>query len=416
MKPPTVFQGRTLSNRGVHLGPSGQWGMFMADKKKWVDLLHYAGIDVVVALTDSTSIIDQGALDVLMQEGFYPLIRLNGSNLPRPFTQQETVRKLVAIYEHYGVPCATQYLNEPGNDREWGKGIVPPDWWEIWTSRWREGARQIIELGGVALLPDGPSYGRSPFPDCSKGIEHYFAKDLVWYAGHYYTLGRDLWYPYDAAQRLGKQMTMEEYQAGLDDFAHDLTWHSPPLAELNAARLEKANPDLKAWRDERFPNEGDNQGDDVCWRGWEQVQYWMDRDLGRRIPHCMTEGGTTPRARAGSRPEDIDKRYLLPTPKAVAKATVEMHTTESPLFAICSWLWASVWLDGSQGWEDDAWNGGSWMQYGFTKPVVEAMHKLSQGSIDPLGALLSGSRQDIAQAKTDIANADAALARIEQGQ
>ena len=393
---PTTFKGRTVTPRGVHMQPSGQWGQFMAHADEWIARLHAMHVSYVVALADSDSFAAQGAADVLLGAGIIPIVRFNQSRLPTHFTHQAATEQLTSIYARHGAPLFVQYLNEPGNSREWVNNIVPPDWWDVWTSRWREGARQIIERGAMSVLPDGPCFPRSPFPDCSQGLEQYFESGWIAYGGHYYGLNRPVDYPYDDASRFGTPMTEVEYLASLDDFADDPAWHDPPLDVLNAERARLADPHKTAL------------DDDTCWRGWEQVQAWMDRDLGYQIPHLMTEGGWTPKARAGSGP-DAELRYTLPTPCKVAARTLAMEQVEHPLLATCPWLIAA-WpdLDGS-GWYDDRWFGGAYYDlYGWEKPVAAALAANPPGPPqppDPLRALLVGARGDVAEA-------DAALAWV----
>jgi hypothetical protein len=359
----------------------------MADPGPWLERLLGMSVTWVMALTDSDAFYQQGAAEVLLSAGIIPIVRFNGSNLPGHFTHMAATEQLAALYAQHGAPLFVQYLNEPGDPREWEGGTVPPDWWDIWTSRWREGAALIIERGAMAVLPDGPCFPQSPFPACSQGIEDLFAGGWVAYGGHYYGLNRPLDYPYDDAQRYGTPMTPEEYDASLDDFAADPMWRDPPLDVLNQARAEQADPDLTPLQD------------DTCWRGWEKVEWWMGRDLGFRIPHLMGEGGWTPKARAGSG-GDFELRYTLPTPRRVAERTLAMYQEPSPLFAICPWLLASEHLGGS-GWYDDAWCGGAFYDlYGFEKPVVQTLRaNPPEPEPDLVRALLESALTDLVAAQ-----------------
>jgi len=366
---PNTFRGRPVSNRGVHLQPVGLWGVFMDSADTWIERLLDMGVSWVIALTDSDSFKKSGAARELLDAGIIPIVRDNPSNLPRSFTNMDAVAELADLYAEFGAPLFYAYLNECGNDREWQGKVVPRDWWEIWTRRWREAAPLITERGAIICLPDGPTWDQSPFPDCSRGIEHLFEDGWVAYKYHGYALNRPLDWPYDKAQRFGVPMTEEEYCAALDDYYDEPYWQDPPLTVLNAERERLADPDLTALQDP------------TCWMGWQLVEFWMGRDLGFLIPMFMGEGGVTPKARAGSGP-DNELRYTLPTPKVVAGRTLEMYNwNDSPdipaphhMFALCPWLVADRELGGPGGWEDDAWFGGSWSdKYGYEKPVVQVL-------------------------------------------
>lgn len=373
----------TATNRGVHMQANGQWGTFMASPDPWLERLHGMGMSWVVALTDSDAFRTQGAAEVLLSVGIIPIVRFNLSQLPDPFPHAGEVAELSTLYARYGVPLFIQYLNEPLDSREWKNGVVPPDAWDVWATRWREAAKQIADRGAMAVLPDGPCFPQSPFPACMQGIEYLFEGGWVAYGGHYYGLNRPLDYPYDDASRYGTQLSGAEYFAELDDFADDPVWWDPPLDVLNAERTRLADPDKTAL------------DDDTCWRGWEKVEYWMDLDLGFRIPHLMTEGGWTPRARAGSS-DDVELRYTLPTPRVVAERTLAMYQADSPLLAICPWLLANQWLGGA-GWYDDEWAGGAYSDlYGFEKPVITRLRANPPG--DNVRSLLEGVRADLAAA------------------
>ncbi len=73
---------------------------------------------------------------------------------------------------------------------------------------------------------------------------------------------------------------------------------------------------------------------------------------------ALTEGGWTPRDRAGSG-GDIDIRMPHTTPKMVAKKTLQIYDAPSPFFAICPWLLAddAMLPEGYAGWPYDAWVG-----------------------------------------------------------
>lgn len=381
---PKTFQGRPVTNRAVHMQPSGQWGMFMDSPGEWTERLIDMHMSIVFCLTDSDSFAKQVG-NTLLEAGLIPFFRFNPSNLPKPFTQMEATEELVDLCSQYNVPCIITWLNEPGNSREWQNGEVPPDWWEVWTANWRNAAKLITERGAICAIPDGPVFPQSPFPDLVDGLENEFADGWIAYNGHYYALNRPFDWPYDDAQKYGTPMTEQEYNESLDDFVDNPEWRDPPLDVLNAEREEHKNPNLTAIQDA------------TCWMGWEQTEYWMMRDLGFLIPHFMGEGGVTPRARAGSG-EDMELRYTLPTPNKVAERTLEMfqwndlpnRPAKHNMFCLCPWLLACDFLGGS-GWEDDAYFGGGayWPYYGFEKPVVQKLKDNPPGNGDAVAHIES---------------------------
>jgi len=363
---PKTFQGRPVTHWGVHGPPWGQWGFFMGEIDTWIRRLHETHITWILALSDDDSFVKQGAAKALLDGGILPIVRFNPSNLPRPFTQMDATSELVDLYAKYNVPCIICYLNECGAPEEWKDREVPKDWWEIWTERWRGGARLITERGAIAAIPDGPTWPMSPFPFLLPGLEREFEEGWIVYKYHGYTNNRPPPYPYDDVQRLGIQMTLAEYNAGLDDFADVADWRDPPLPILNAARREYANANLTAI------------DDPTCWMGWQKIEYWMDRDLGFRIPMFMGEGGTTPKARAGSG-HNNELRYLLPTPIRVGDWTSEIyHWNQLPnrpakhnLFALTAWLGMRA---GFPGWGSDPWWGSDYsVFYGYEMPVVQVL-------------------------------------------
>jgi len=172
-----------------------------------------------------------------------------------------------------------------------------------------------------------------------------------------------------------------EYEAALDDFFGESEWMDPPLEVLNQERWDKKKPNLTAIQDA------------TCWMGWEQTEFWMMRDLGFLIPHFQSEGGVTPKARAGTG-ENQELRYVYPTPKDVARKTLDIYRWNSlpdrpahnTLFAICPWILASEHL-GCTGWYTDCWLGGAFYdKYGFEKPVYWTLKDNPPSQCDPAGA------------------------------
>lgn len=158
-------------------------------------------------------------------------------------------------------------------------------------------------------------------------------------------------------------LTEAEYRAALDDFADDPAWRDLPLETINEARARLARPGVTAI------------DDDTCWRGWEKIAFWARQTLGYVPPMAMTEGGWVPRDRAGSGP-DTDIRWPHTTPRMVARRTLEMFNTESPMFALCPWLLGddSMVSGGYVGWPYDSWTGWAYAdRYGFEKPVIDML-------------------------------------------
>ena len=357
---PKSISGRLVTKRGVHLQPSGQHTAWMKRADDWIRLLVEMGMSWVVVLTDSDAFFTSGAAKALLDAGIIPIVRF-AYRFPGPWTHNAAVEQLVNLYAKYGAPCIIQFANEPFDSREWRNGEVP-DYetaWAIIASRWDEMAHQTVERGAYAGFPDGPCYSENPFMYIQSTYGLWHVEKCV-YLGHFYAKGRPLHCPYDDVSSYGTPLTEAEYREALDDFADDPNWHDVPLKVINRARREQADPHRTAL------------DDDVCWRGWEKVDYYANEALGHSVPIAMTEGGWTPRDRAGSGP-NCDLRWPLTTPKMVAKHTVDMFNAPSPLFAICPWLLASQDM-GASGWPDDCWVGYAYEdKYGREKPVVKAL-------------------------------------------
>jgi len=359
---PESVSGRPVTNRGVHLQPSGQHTAWMKRADYWIKLLVDMNMSWVTVLSDSDAFLTSGAAKALLDAGIIPIVRF-AYTFPGPWTHADLTEKFVNLYAKYNAPCIIQFANEPFDSREWRNGEVP-DYetaWGIIAKRWEEAARAIVATGAYAGFPDGPCYSENPFMRIASTYDLWHVEKCV-YLGHFYAKGRPLHCPYDDVSSYGTPLTEAEYRAALDDFADDPNWHDVPLEVINRARREQADPHRTAL------------DDDVCWRGWEKVDYYANEALDHSVPMAMTEGGWTPRDRAGSGP-DCDLRWPLTTPKMVAKHTVGMFNTTSPLFAICPWLLASQDM-GASGWPDDCWVGYAYEdKYGREKPVVKALKK-----------------------------------------
>jgi len=243
---------------------------------------------------------------------------------------------------------------------------VPPyeQAWAIIAQRWHEAANAITGNGGVAGFPDGPCYDCNPFLRIGDGDGHWQAGRAV-YLGHHYGKGRPLDFPEDDVSKYGTALTMEGYCQALDDFCQNpqWNWYDTPLQLINAQRAEWANPDLTPL------------DDDVCWRGWQKVQWYAQQAFGHPVQMAMTEGGWQPRDRAGSG-NLIDIRWPYTTPRMVAAKTLQMYAdAPSDMFAVCPWLLADGDMAGGDvGWPYDAWHGWAFSEiYGPRKPVIQAL-------------------------------------------
>jgi hypothetical protein len=366
---PAEISGRKVTNRGVHLQPFGFHDYWMERADYWIGLMQSMHMSWCVALSDSDGFQLSGAAEALLDGGIIPIVRFS-YQFPNHFTEMEATEKLVGLYARYNAPCIIQFANEPFDSREWRNAEVPPRdvAWPIIADRWNEAANLITARGAIAGFPDGPSYDRNPF-------EQIGDESLLWeqeravYLGHYYGKGRPLDYPEDDVSRYGTPLTIEEYHEALDDYADDPQWNEvdTPLHMINAQRSTWADPDLTPL------------DDDICWRGFERVLHWSRQTLGRDVVMALTEGGWTPRDRAGSG-NDVDLRWPHSTPRMVAKKTLEMMEWGSPLFAICPWLLADEDMGGS-GWPFDAWVGWAYSEkYGREKPVVQALQENPPGN------------------------------------
>jgi len=369
---PKTVSGRPVTNRGVHLQPSGQHTGWMKRADYWLDLLVSMNMSWVTVLTDSDAFYTSGAAKALLDAGIIPIVRF-AHTFPRPLThaarteeKPSAVEQLVNLYARYGAPCIVQFANEPFDSREWVKGEVPPyeEAWSLIAQGWEQAARAIVEKGAYAGFPDGPCYAENPFMRIEPTEDLWYQKKAV-YLGHSYGKGRPLDYPYDDVSQNGTPLTMEEYREALDDYADDPAWNEGEhvLAKMNAQRRAWAWPGKTA------------ADDDTCFSGWHMVAYWSWKAFGFTVPMAMTEGGWTPRDRAGSGGDTTDIRWPMTTPRKVAENTVTMFKENTPMFALTPWLLADQDMDAS-GWPDDCWVGYAFSdRYGREKPVVRALQQ-----------------------------------------
>jgi hypothetical protein len=386
---PATVSGRPVTNRGVHLQPFGFHGTWLDEASYWTDLMIDMGMSWVVLLVEGDSILEdrQGItpLRALLDAGIIPIIR-DKQHFPKGFINIETVKRTVEVCAQYGVRPFWQLYNEPFDSREW-KGKVPSEdeAWRIIASRWAEGASRVVEAGAYVGFPDGPCYSANPFERLRPtGALEFFDSGMAFYAPHTYGKGRPLWYPYDAVTRHGAALTEDAYKRMLDDYQDDPAWYDAPAEILNKQRREWADPTRTAI------------DDDTCWRGWEKIAHWALESLGYIPPMAMTEGGWTPRDRAGAAPVDV--RWPHTTPRMVAKKTLHMYDTPSPFFAICPWLLADDDMGGT-GWPFDAWHGWAYEdKYGRMKPVITTLKqfppKESAPRAEPLVLCVDGDTRD----------------------
>lgn len=366
---PTHFKGRRITNRGVHIQPTGHHGYWMNDPEYWTNLFVDMGMSWVVMLTEGDGAVHDhvstkmSAAETLLEAGIIPIIR-DRQRFPWPFTNMETVDRTVEIYGRHGLRPFWILYNEPFDEREWRNENIPPDdqAWDTIMECWANGARIVAEKGGYVGFPDGPCYDRDPFEYMLRyNCKWIFDEGLGFYAGHHYGKNRHRDYPYDMVTRHGYQLTEEAYDRALDDYADDPRWKEETLTLINMTRRELYDPTATALTD------------DTCWRGWEKIVRWSVRNFGYVVPMAMTEGGWVPRDRAGTGP-NTDIRVPHTTPNMVAAKTLQMYDTPSPFFAIAPWLAADEDMGGSHKWPFDAWHGWAYSKmYGRQKPVIHAL-------------------------------------------
>ncbi len=159
---PDTVSDRPVTNRGVHLGPSG-YQPWMETADYWLDLLVSMGMSWVVLYSASDACIQSGAVEALLEAGVIPIIRFT-YQFPRPWVEGETVKRLVRIYNRYDLKPLVIFGNEPFDDREWVVRVPPEETaWQIISKRWEEMARDTINAGALPGFPDGPCYSQNPF-------------------------------------------------------------------------------------------------------------------------------------------------------------------------------------------------------------------------------------------------------------
>lgn len=356
------FNGVPVGYRGAHGPPCAYANEWVAQGDLWPQRMKEAGLDWVVLYSASDNALTTGAAERLLDWHIYPIVRFEHT-LPDPFTYMAATEGLVALYGRYGLALMIAWLNEPGMPCEWRDQEVPRDWMQVFARRWMEGARLIAERGAIPLLADRPCWEVNPF-ELVRGCEDLFYTDQAGVAYHGYGLNRPPWYPGDSVSRTGlPELSEASLAAQLDEFAGDPVWNEPGVVPwMNELR--------RSWP----PREGQTgTTDPTCWRGYELLQEYSRQAFGGHVVKMvMTEGGWTPRARAGSGP-DTDIRYPYPTPLRVAQWTLfafrelERLAAEgsAPLEGMCPWCFADSLMNGghSAGWEADAWWSTAWLSH-----------------------------------------------------
>jgi hypothetical protein len=378
VKIPESVSGRKVTPRGVHLVPFGhakgdeKHPGWMARADYWVQLLQSMHMSWAVLLSESDDALTSGAAKALLDGGIIPIIRF-ATKVPRAFTEMVATKKLMSLYQNYDAPLIIQWWNEPFDDREAAKNWPPKDKdlaWRILADTWNAASQRIVERGAYAGFPDGPCYDRNPFLELGDPSGFWESGKNV-YLCHNYGKGRPLDYPLDLVSHFGDPLSMEQYRTDLDDYADDPQWNEGPgvLNDMNQQRKEWCNPNKTPIID------------DTCWLGWVKTQWYAREAFGFDVEMGLTEGGWTPRDRAGGGREPIDIRWAHTTPRMVAKKTLAAYEAPSPFFANCPWILACKEMQGS-GWEDDSWVGGSYSdKYGLYKPVVPLLQQNPPGVI-----------------------------------
>lgn len=406
-----VVSGVPVTKRGVHgcttayakdwLGDNAPWG----GRDHWLNQLKAMGMSWLVLLDRQGSVLEQfgprglTVVEHVLEAGCQPIIRYQGTKLPRPFTDKHIVKELVRIYSHYG--CTPFYIpwNEPGNYREWVKERVPRDYLPIFYALWNEAAWQVLEAGAYVGFPDLPDYdfdkGMNPFADTDRRI---WETRKAWVALHCYKVNRPWNYPHDAASQTGKPLTEAEWRAALDDYWGDPVWMAPGLERINQARREAVEE-----RERLGLPPPTYLTDPTGWWSWRRTLHWAEKTLGFRPHAAVTEGGDTPDARPFR-----EDRYPPTTPNRIGPVTLQLYNEDSDLFAVNPWVWAS----GDQGgdmatWESDAWNGWGYSdRYGRVKPVVHYL------IANPPHGKIAEARTCLALARGDLTEALDRLARL----
>uniref|UniRef100_A0A6M3IGS5 Glycoside hydrolase n=2 Tax=viral metagenome TaxID=1070528 RepID=A0A6M3IGS5_9ZZZZ len=272
----------------------------------------------------------------LLDEQIVPIFRDSTGKLPYPYPNIKFVEKLVPIYAEYGLRPLVIPWNEPGDDREWAGGEVPPDWKERFLPLWIDAAKQITNAGANVAFPDPLSEWQWWFERFPADIMQMFRDGRAVVAAHLYGKNRPVNYPYDDVSQNGTPLTEAEWRAALGNF-----WDVPGYREVTLEYMNQQRREL-AWLGKTFHD------DATCFGAWRNIYYAAEQAWGFRPVMCMTEGGWTPKDIPGSGPNN-DYRWPVTTPAAIRDHTRQVLETQSEhgMFALTFWI--------CYGWSYDGW-------------------------------------------------------------
>lgn len=387
---PTEISGKKLTHRGVHWLPDAYHDWWrtvimpggVRGQEFWMQHAQEMGISFVTLLDRGGSTLQkvdgETVLELFLRHGIYPIIRLDWPvNMITPATN---IVEFCNIYDKYGCRPIIQPYNEPWDLREWSdpyKGLSADRKELMFVENFMQSCYGLFSAtrgtqGIYILIPDGPGFKFDIIKELQPlwtMIEH----GNIGFAPHNYGLGLAVYEPYSAAAQFGEPIKHTDYILALDDFYDDPLWVDITVDRMNLWRLAHARPGLK----------GIDLG--IGFMSWESVADMSIKNLGFCLPMFATETGWTPRDRAGATPETAILAYPLTTPNMVAKKTLAMYTADVPLIARNAWLIAddAMMVAGFKGWPFESWFGWAYSEeYGFWKPVVNALKKTEPEPID----------------------------------
>jgi hypothetical protein len=371
-----------------------------------------ANISWITLLYDGRSLLEEFSgktvLEWVLDAGIIPIARYQTTKLPKPFQGDDIVAEMAEIYNRYNLKPLIIPWNEPGDPRGWKDNKVPADWWNIFVPLWKDAAIRIINAGGYPGFPDGPDYNfttRNPF-QATLDIRWIWDQELAWYSGHFYGLGREIDHPTNKVCTEGTPIDYDEYEYRLDDLRDYQEWWDPDIATMNQLRVNSnwMNPNPVLW-------DGNRSDYTACWWAWKLVDFQAQEILGKHVEIIATEGGWTPKARAGTPVQD--RRWPLHTPKMIGRKTIQAFNEikYTPYFyGATPWIMATDDMGGG-GWPDDCWHGWTFSDvidrdtgqpYGRIKPVLKMLSESPDEDLEVALSLLDQSLERIDQSKTII--------------